>query len=679
MNAVLENDTEKAQSILLNKHINLNKYYGKNMDTLLHLAANNGNSVICSMLIQNGASVDVLNVNDVTPLHIAITHGDIKILNVLLSHGADIHRKNKESKSYLHVAASIGHMDLSKRILEDHQLDIESADDKGWTAIHSAAESGNWGLFQYFTENGSDVYSTTVDSKHCLHIAASKGHLQFSQKLLQNYRFDIESKDAKGWTVIHCAARSGNLELFQYFIQNESDIYCRTKVGRSCLHIAASSGHLKLCKVLLEKYKFNIHEKDDNWCTVLHCACESGKLHLFQYFMEKGSNVASQTKDKMSCLHFAVSEGHLKLSERLVENYNLDIKSRNTKGWNVLHCAAKSGGLELFRYFIQKGFDVNENTKDSKNSFHIAAQNGHFTLCKSLLENYKLDINKTDAEGSTLIHSAAECGNIELIQCLVDKGCDIYRKKKNGMNSLHIAALNNHFRLCKVLLEKANFDIHLLDYNGASVIYFAAHTGDLDLFQYLAEKGSDIYSKTKDGINCLHIAALKGRFRLCKVLLEKHNFKTHVKDNAGWSVLHFAAETGDLQLFQHLKEKVSDVYIKTNNGMTCLHIAASKGHVRLCKLLLEKYKFDLHMKDDHGCSVLHFAIKNGDLQLFQYLIKKGIDVYSRKKDGMNCLHSAALNGHFHLCNLLLQKYGFDIDMIDDDGRNVLHFSAENGD
>ena len=127
---MLENDTEKAQSILLNKHINLNKYYGKNMDTLLHLAANNGNSVICSMLIQNGASVDVLNVNDVTPLHIAITHGDIKILNVLLSHGADIHRKNKESKSYLHVAASIGHMDLSKRILEDHQLDIKSADDK---------------------------------------------------------------------------------------------------------------------------------------------------------------------------------------------------------------------------------------------------------------------------------------------------------------------------------------------------------------------------------------------------------------------------------------------------------------------------------------------------------------------------------------------------------------------
>ena len=678
MNAVLENNTEKVQSILLNKHMSLNKYYGKDMDTLLHLAVNNGNSAICSMLMQNGASVDVMNVNDVTPLHIAITHGDIKILNVLLLHGADIHRKNKESKSYLHVAISRGHMDISKKLLEDYHFDIENADDKGWTAIHSAAESGNWGLFQYLTENGSDVYSTAMDSKHCLHIAASKGHFQFSKKLLQNYRFNIESKDAKGWTVIHCAAGSGNLELFKYLVQHESDIYCRTKVGRSCLHIAASGGHLKLCKILLEKYKFSIYARDDNWCTVLHCACESGKLHLFQYFIEKGSKVASETKNKMSCLHFDVSEGYLKLSERLVETYNLDIKSKNTKGWNVLHCAAKSGNFHLFRYLIQKGLDVNENTKDNKNSLHIAAQNGHFTFCKLFLENYKFDIKKADGEGSSLLHSAAECGNIELIQYLIDKGCDIYRKKKNGMNSLHIAALNDRFHLCKVLLEKANFDIHLHDENGASAIYFAAHTGDLDLFQYLAQKGSNIYIKTKDGINCLHIAALKGRFHLCKVLLEKHNFNTHIKDNAGRSVLHFAAETGYLQLFQYLKEKVSDVYNKTNNGTNCLHIAASKGHFRLCKVLLEKYKFDIHKKDDSGCSVLHFAAQHGDLQLFCYFRKKGIDVYSRKKNGMNCLHSAALNGHFHLCNLLLQEHSFDIDMTDDDGRSVLHFAAENG-
>lgn len=342
------------QSILLNKHINLNKYYGKNMDTLLHLAVNNGNAVICSMLIQNGASVDVLNLNNLTLLHVAITHNDIKILNVLLSHGAVIHRDDKESKNYLHMAASRGHMDLSKRLLEDHLFDTESADGKGWTAIHSAAERGDWGLFQYLTENGSHVYSTTKDSKHCLHIAASKGHLQFSRKLLQNYKFDIESKDAKGWTVIHCAAKSGNLELFQYLFQNESDIYCRTKVGRSCLHIAASGGHLKLCKILLKKFKFSIYARDDNWCSVLHCACESGNSHLFQYFMEKGSNPESQTKDKMSCFYFSIPEGHLKLSERLVENYNLDIKGRNTKGWNVLHCTAKSGNFELFRYFYTK-------------------------------------------------------------------------------------------------------------------------------------------------------------------------------------------------------------------------------------------------------------------------------------------------------------------------------------
>ena len=65
-------------------------------------------------------------------------------------------------------------------------------------------------------------------------------------------------------------------------------------------------------------------------------------------------------------------------------------------------------------------------------SLHMAESMGHFILCKSLLVKYKLDINREDYKGSSLLNNAAENSNIELIQYLVEKGRDTYSKKKKG-------------------------------------------------------------------------------------------------------------------------------------------------------------------------------------------------------------------------------------------------------
>ena len=396
---------EKVESILQNKHINLNRNYGKNMVTLLHLAVNNGNSVVCSMLLQSGAKVDVLNVNNVTPLHIAITHNSLEIFNVLMSSGADIHGKEKTNKSYFHVTASREYMSCCKRLSEDHYLTICSTDNTGWNVLHSAEKSGNWRLFQDFTEKGNDIYNAILDSKHYMHIAVSISQLEFFKRLLQNYRFDIKSKDTKVWTVLHFDASSN-------------------------LDFAASASHFKLHKILLESYKVRVYKKNGSWCTALHCACKNGKLSLFQYFMENGINISSKTKDHLNCFHCSASAGLLNLFERLVENYSLDIKSKSMKGWNVLHFAAKKGNLYLFRHFVQKRVDINENTQDNMSSLHMAESMGHFILCKSLLVKYKLDINREDYKGSSLLNNAAENSNIELIQYLVEKGRDTYSKKK---------------------------------------------------------------------------------------------------------------------------------------------------------------------------------------------------------------------------------------------------------
>lgn len=66
-------------------------------------------------------------------------------------------------------------------------------------------------------------------------------------KLFQDY-FDIHAKDDDGLSMLHSAAESGDLELFQNLIEYESDVCSETKDRTNCLHIAARNGNVNLCK-----------------------------------------------------------------------------------------------------------------------------------------------------------------------------------------------------------------------------------------------------------------------------------------------------------------------------------------------------------------------------------------------------------------------------------------------
>ena len=273
----------------------------------------------------------------------------------------------------------------------------------------------------------------------------------------------------------------------------------------------------------------------------------------------------------------------------------------------------------------------------------------------------------TDDDGWSALHFTAEAGNVELFQYLIEKGCDVYKRKRDSENCLHIAAWKVHLRLCKVLVKSYKFDIHTDDDNGCSVLHCAATAVNLQLFQYLVEKGCELHRTKKDGMNCLHIAAENGHLRLCKLLLENCKFDIPTDDANGCPVLHCVATSGNLELFQYLVEKGCDANGRKRDGMNCLHVAAWNGHLSLCEVLVKNYKFDIYTYDNNGSSVLHCAANAEKLELFQYLLEKGSELYRQKRDGWNCLHIAAENGHLHLCKVLLENYNFNLQMTDDNG------------
>ena len=590
----------------------------------------------------------------------------------------DVHLETNDGRSLLHRAALNGNLNLCKMLIDKHEVNVNVADKRGWTAVHFAAQSGNCRLVAYFVEMGSDIHLKTNDGSNCLHIAALEGHLNLCKILIHKHKVDLHMSDNYGWTGIHFSAHSGNCELFVYFTEMGIDIRLKTNDGRNCLHFAAAGGHLNLCKMLIDNYKLDFRMTDNDGWTVLHYSAYSGNCELVAYFAEMGTDICPKTNGGRNCLHFAAFEGHLNICKMLIYKHKVHLHMTDNDGWTALHCSARSGNCELVAYFAEMGTDIHLKTNDGRNCLHIAALDEHLNLCKMLIDKHKVDVNVADKRGWTAVHFSAQSGNCQLVAYFAEMGTDVHLKTNDGSNCLNIAAYQGHLNLCKMLIDKHKVDLHMTDNDGWTALHYSAQSGNCELVAYFAEMGIDIHLKTNDGRNCLHIAALKGHLNLCKMLIDKHKVDVNVADKRGWTAVHFSAQSGNCQLVAYFAEMGTDIHLKANDGNNCHNIAAFQGHLSLCKMLMDKHKIDLHMSNNDGWTALHYSAQRGNSEVVAYFAEMGTDICLKTNDGTNCLQIAALQGHFNLCKMLIDKHLVDLHMTDNYGWTELHCSAQSG-
>ena len=704
-------------------------------ENCLHIAAFEGHLNLCKELIDKRKfDFHITANNGWQALHFSVQNGSYELLRYLADMGTDIHVKTNEEMNCLHIAASEGHLNLCKELIDKYKFDVNIADNLGWTALHYSALNGSYELVTYFAEMGTDIHLKTNDGKNCLHIAALKGHLNLCKvlidkhnvdwhmtnnhgsyelskyfadigtdihnktndganylhiaalkgnlnlckELIDKHKFDLHITDDRGWTALHYSVLSGSYELFKYFASMGTDIHLKTNDGKNCLHIAALEGDLDLCKVLIDKHNFDVNMAENLGSTALHFSAQNGSYELFTYFADSVTDIHLKRNDGINCLHIFASQGHLSLCKELVDKYKFDVNMADNLGWSALHCSAQSGSYELVIYFSDMGTDIHLKTNEGMNCLHIAASQGHLKLCKILIDKHKFDVNMADNLDSTAFHCSAQNGSYELFTYFADMATDIYLKTNDGMNCLHIAASQGHLHLCKDLIDKCNFDVNIADNLGWTGLHFSAKTGSYELVKYFADMGTDIYLKTDDGMNCLHIAALTGHLNLCKMLIDKHKFDVKMADYLGWRAFHCSAQTGCYELVIYLADLGTDIHLKTNGGVNCLHIAANGGHLNLCKVLIDKHKFDVNMATNHGWTALHYSVQSGSYELVKYIADMGTDIHHKTSDGTNCLHIAALEGHLKLCKYFLEIHNFDVNMKDNEGWTPLHKSAKNG-
>lgn len=75
---------------------------------------------------------------------------------------------------------------------------------------------------------------------------------------------------------------------------------------------------------------------------------------------------------------------------------------------------------------------------------HLAAQRGNVAVLQNILDlPCGIDVNSRDKDGQTAVHYAAESKRVDAIALLVSRGADIHAKDYKGRTAMHRAAAKN--------------------------------------------------------------------------------------------------------------------------------------------------------------------------------------------------------------------------------------------
>jgi len=186
----------------------------------LHDAVKAVNEEKIHALVEKGMDVNTLDEEGKTPLHFASSIGRYSIVKYLVDKGTNVHIKDKNHKTALVYAIEknrikvIIYLSKMANVLED-----EKEDD----GLFIAAKNGDMDYVAYALSR-SDINRVNKDGKTALHIAAESGQYETVAFLL-NLGADRKLLDHDGRTALNYAKLSGNKKLSELLLSynNESN------------------------------------------------------------------------------------------------------------------------------------------------------------------------------------------------------------------------------------------------------------------------------------------------------------------------------------------------------------------------------------------------------------------------------------------------------------------------
>jgi ankyrin repeat protein len=130
------------------------------LEAAFRVAASCGHVTVMKQLLENGVDKNSADSHGRNALHLAARGGHLEIFNYLMDLGLDPAGKDKRGFATLHYAAASCSLEVLKLALEIPRFDSEWSN--MWSALHWAARSGSFQMFQLLSEAG--IKDTPVET-----------------------------------------------------------------------------------------------------------------------------------------------------------------------------------------------------------------------------------------------------------------------------------------------------------------------------------------------------------------------------------------------------------------------------------------------------------------------------------------------------------------------------------
>lgn len=710
-----------------------------------------------SRLIPDKSNHEIFN-----SLFAAALEGDKHKIILLIDQGADLHGLSLNEWGLAHALAYGGRSDILEELFEKG-LNIHLEGPNGMLPIQVAARSGNLSIVKWFIEK--DLIDRPLEDLDLLHHIAEGNFEKLAQEfqgdqnkedkdvflyqtvmskyLIEEHNLDVNTKNSDNWTPLHLAARNGNTILMSLLIAAGSDLNVPGDLDKTPMYEAISGGHLDAVKLLASKgVSLKDPYKSSESCP-MHLAVESGHIHIMEYLMEQGIDHFKDNKgeDLISCaaehvqLHVMkwYSERGVDIKDYLENCYGMDgprldleiLQWFQSIGFDftqplgpvpLMHMAVSESRIDIMEYLRSQGVDINEANHQGMTSVHRAAWCGQIKALK-YLKSQDVDFNQENKYGQTPIFDAIQSGNFEVINYLVENGADLTKKDKDGNTLMHIAAGGGRVSVIQWLLDKglpvdtlnnddeSPLDIAVKSDLNVKVIRCLEVGGALITAEEIEEMEPIIFY-SKDMLSCLaHTKAI--RIDLIDWLID-HNVQNNFIAQFILSLISEICKQGRLDKLEVVEKYAKELALTEENVQDLIKYAAMHQKPSILKWLLDKdvnigqavfeiedapynincqimatkwicqYGISCHVSDDVEEKLLEHATQYNNPKVIEFIkdVKEsGGMIYLPKDTDQNpIMHQAAASGDIELIKELY-KEGADLNATDANGNTPLHHAV----
>jgi len=385
-------------------------------DDELIRAAEGGNVTRVRQLLNEGAYIEARDGRDrQTALVFASNEGHLEIVRILIENKANINAQDDRGWTALSEASYMGRTAVVEYLLSKNASTLYS------TNWHNSNESGN-ALFWC-------VYSWHNTLSQKIQIV----------KLLLMYNAEPEGRDKLGRDTIKIAEDNNYSEILamlrEYKAKKEKE-----KIEYQLLSAIREQDEPNVKRLL--GLKANPNLQLDNGESLLNYAVYTQNINIVRILLESGANVNYKNLLGISPLMKAARLENIAIVNLLIDR-GANINDIDNNGRTALFYAVENNNQTILTRLISAGISINTNDRNGSNVLIHACTQSNMPAVQYLLNN-GARVTSRDIAGNTPLLIAAQKGNFDMVRFIMTKNADPFITNRSGNNALDYAKRNGN-------------------------------------------------------------------------------------------------------------------------------------------------------------------------------------------------------------------------------------------